>query len=66
VTEARLRMGAPDWTEQLGTANFQDATIFHLAARTRTTTTTRFPARQRGQTLALARRRGGGAAASCS
>src|SRR5258706_14152891 len=33
VTEARLRMGAPDWTEQLGTTNFQDATIFHLAAR---------------------------------
>lgn len=33
VTEGRLRMGAPDWTEQLGTTNFQDATIFHLAGR---------------------------------
>jgi len=33
VTEGRLRMGAPDWTEQLGTTNFQDATVFHLAAR---------------------------------
>jgi nucleoside-diphosphate-sugar epimerase len=33
VTEAPLRMGAPDWTEQLGTTNFEDATIFHLAAR---------------------------------
>ena len=33
VTEGRLRMGAPDWTEQLATTNFQDATVFHLAAR---------------------------------
>src|SRR5258706_12273391 len=33
VARALLRMGAPDWTEQLGTTNFQDATIFHLAAR---------------------------------
>ncbi len=33
VTQARLRMGAPDWMEQLGSTDFRDATVFHLAAR---------------------------------
>lgn len=33
VTQRRLRMGAPDWMEQLESTDFGDATVFHLAAR---------------------------------
>ena len=33
VTQARLRMGAPDWMEQLESTDFRDTTVFHLAAR---------------------------------
>jgi len=33
VTQGRLRMGAADWMEQLGSTDFRGATVFHLAAR---------------------------------
>jgi nucleoside-diphosphate-sugar epimerase len=33
VTQSRLRMGAPDWMEQLESTDFRGATVFHLAAR---------------------------------
>jgi nucleoside-diphosphate-sugar epimerase len=33
VTQARLRMGAPDWMDQLESTDFAGATVFHLAAR---------------------------------
>jgi UDP-glucose 4-epimerase len=33
VTQARLRMGAPDWMEQLESTDFRGTTVFHLAAR---------------------------------
>jgi UDP-glucose 4-epimerase len=33
VTQSRLRMGAPDWMEQLESTEFRGATVFHLAAR---------------------------------
>jgi nucleoside-diphosphate-sugar epimerase len=33
VTQSRLRMGSPDWMDQLGATDFRDATVFHLAAR---------------------------------
>ena len=33
VAQARIRMGAADWMEQLGSTDFRDATVFHLAAR---------------------------------
>ena len=33
VAETRIRMGAADWMEQLGSTDFRDATVFHLAAR---------------------------------
>jgi nucleoside-diphosphate-sugar epimerase len=31
--ERRVRLGAPDWMEQLELTDFRDATVFHLAAR---------------------------------
>ena len=31
--EGRLRMGDPDWLDQLGHTDFSGATVFHLAAR---------------------------------
>ena len=30
---SRLHLGAADWREQIGRADFRDATVFHLAAR---------------------------------
>ena len=33
VTQSRLRLGAPDWMEQLESTDFRGATVFHLAAR---------------------------------
>lgn len=33
VMQARLRMGAPDWMEQLESTDFGGCTVFHLAAR---------------------------------
>ena len=33
VSQSRLRLGAPDWMEQLESTDFSGATVFHLAAR---------------------------------
>jgi nucleoside-diphosphate-sugar epimerase len=33
VTQSRLRLGAPDWMEQVESTDFHGATVFHLAAR---------------------------------
>ncbi len=33
VSQSRLRLGAPDWMEQVASTDFRGATVFHLAAR---------------------------------
>ena len=33
VSQSRLRLGAPDWMEQVESTDFRGATVFHLAAR---------------------------------
>ena len=33
VSQSRLRLGAPDWMEQVESTDFNGATVFHLAAR---------------------------------